>query len=144
MIEMTNCIAIGVADKRDTAERWKELGFQIGKEGGEWIEVFAGPLRLYFVEDGTRDIAFAFTSADLDGARQKLEDQGYTVDKNITDRVGEMFLRDPDRHLFNLSEPPSFRKLRTCPSKPPRRSRQRALSCHRELCPRPHRAAVVA
>jgi len=103
MIEMTNCIALGVADRRTAAERFLELGFTIGEEGKDWIEVLAGPLRLYFVEDGTKDVAFAFHSKDLEAAQRTLESQGYRVDQEISDRVGETFLRDPDGHLFNLS-----------------------------------------
>ncbi len=103
MIEMTNCIAIGVADRHAAAARFRAMGFEMGKEGGDWIEVLTGPLRLYFVEDGTRDIAFAFTGTDLAGARVELEAQGFAVDQEISQRVGELFLRDPDGHLFNLS-----------------------------------------
>jgi len=103
MIEMTNCIAIGVADRRATADRFQSLGFVIGQEGSDWIEVLAGPLRLYFVQDGTKDIAFALTSPDLAEARRELEGHAFVVDQEISERVGELFLRDPDGHLFNLS-----------------------------------------
>lgn len=103
MLEMTNCIAIGVKDREESAARWVALGFQKGEDKDNWTEIIAGPLRFYLVEDGSTDVAFAFTSKNLEISQKALEAQGFRVDEKLTESVGEVFLRDPDGYVFNLS-----------------------------------------
>ncbi|MBS1701882.1 MAG: hypothetical protein JST12_09495 [Armatimonadetes bacterium] len=103
--KFNNCIALGVADRQKAAERFVNcFDAEITKEGGDWIEVTAGPLRLYFVEDGTKDIAFSVDVPKLvyGDMAVNLVENGFSIDSEISGRVGEHFVRDEDGILLNL------------------------------------------
>lgn len=103
--KFNNCIALGVADREAAASRFVEsFEAEITGRGGDWVEVTAGPYKLYFVEDGTKDIAFSVDvpKADYENEIQRLQAHGFSVDEAISDRVKEVFVRDSDGILVNL------------------------------------------
>lgn len=91
-MEMTNCIAIGVAD-RDAAERFyvEVLGFTLGEKAESWTEIIAGPLKLYLCAD---DMAYcmAVNVPDPDATAAYLELNGA---QRLFESGGEVFVRDP-------------------------------------------------
>ena len=103
--KFNNCIAIGVADREAAAARFTDaFDAEITQRGGDWIEVTAGPYKLYFVEDGTKDIAFSVDvlKSSHDATIAELGAKGFSVDEAISDRVKEVFVRDADGILINV------------------------------------------
>jgi hypothetical protein len=105
-VRFNNCIAIGVEDKARAAAEFVSLfGATLGDSNEEYTEVLCGPLRFYFVEDGTKDIAF---SVDLPNSVSEREfiatamANGYILDESVSERCSESFLRSPDGILVNL------------------------------------------
>lgn len=98
--EMTNCIAIGVAD-RAAAERFytEVLGFSVGDRSEDWTEIIAGPLCLYLCAD---DMAYcmAVNVDDPDSFATVLEREG--ADR-LFESSGEVFVRDPFGTCWCLS-----------------------------------------
>jgi hypothetical protein len=102
-LPFNNCIAIGVNDRHQAADRFCAVfEAERGKEGEDYVEVKAGPFCLYFVEDGTKDIAFSVDAQDEPAAIEHLVANGFAVDQAITARVGETFVRDADGILVNV------------------------------------------
>lgn len=104
-LPFNNCIAIGVSDKAMAAARFtRAFEAEITAHGGDWIEVTAGPYRLYFVEDGTKDIAFSVDCAEekVDDYLDQLNGFGFAEAKDISSRVGEPFVRDQEGILVNI------------------------------------------
>lgn len=102
-LQLTPCIAIGVENREETEKLYSEVfGFEVTSSGPDFTELKAGPLMLYLVEDGTRDIAFSFETDDDKAVVAYLTENGCSLDKEISARVGEPFVRDPNGHLFNI------------------------------------------
>lgn len=102
-----NCIAIGVADMNATAAAFvRHFGGSITDQKSDWVEVTAGPYRFYFVEDGTHDIAFSADCPkdEVDGFLSDLAEDGFVVDREISERVRETFVRDTNGILININE----------------------------------------
>ncbi|MDI9641715.1 VOC family protein [Kamptonema cortianum] len=105
MTKFNNCIAIGVQDMHATAERFcQHLGGHITDRADSWIEVTAGPIKFYFVEDGTNDIAFSVDVVSADLTLRSLQQAGFTDIPELKEKTGEHFVRDPDGILINLHE----------------------------------------
>lgn len=104
-VEFNNCIAIGVEDKDVAARRLvAHFGCQITDQRADWVEVTAGPLKLYLVQDGTNDVALSVnvprsTEASL---TKDLEADGFQVEQETTARVGETFVSGLGGVLVNL------------------------------------------
>lgn len=97
------CIAIGVADKERAAEDFSLLfAGAVTDRRDDWVEVTAGPYKFYFVEDGTRDLAFSIDVEDHDRALAAILARGFTLDRETTERVGETFVLSPDGVRINL------------------------------------------
>jgi len=107
MTPFNNCIALGVENMEATANAFvRHFGGEVTDRHFDWIEVTTGPYRFYFVEDGTRDIAFSVDCprGEMEAALHRMADDGFVVDAEITERVGETFVRDPNGILINLNE----------------------------------------
>jgi hypothetical protein len=101
--KFNSCIAIGGSNKEKTADDFCDLfNGRISAEKDNWIEVTAGPFRFYFVEDGTQDIAFSVDVDDEEACLRQILTRGYQVDRAISDRIGETFVRSPEGLLINL------------------------------------------
>ncbi len=103
---MTGDIAIGVTDKVGAAERFARcFGGTVSKSNDQFVEVAAGPLSLYFVEEGNNDIAFSVSIPKGKEAEycEFLAENGFHIDPIISERVGETFVRDSEGILVNVS-----------------------------------------
>lgn len=102
---MTGDIAIGVTDKEGAAERFARcFGGTVTNNGDHWVEVKAGPLSLYFVEEGTKDIAFSVSIPKGNESEycEYLAENGFHIDPIISERVGETFVRDSEGIIVNV------------------------------------------
>lgn len=98
-----NCIAIGVENKQLAAKSFVELfGAEIKRTTDEYVEVAAGPYMFYFVEDGTKDIAFSVDCEDPDEVVAEVAQKGFTLDQPKTDLCNEPFVVSPDGILINV------------------------------------------
>ncbi len=103
---MTGDIAIGVTDKEGAAKRFaKCFGGTVSKSTDQYFEVTAGPLSLYFVEEGNNEIAFSVSipKGQEDEYCEFLAENGFHIDPIISERVGETFVRDSEGILVNVS-----------------------------------------
>ncbi len=75
---------------------------EITRTEKDWVEVKAGPFLFYFVQDGTRDIAFSVTVDDVAETLAKVQEYGFVLDKETTDRVKETFVLSRDGIRINL------------------------------------------
>ena len=101
--KFSNNIAIGVADKDAAANRFVTcFEAAITRRAANWVEVSAPPYTLYFVEDGTNDIAFAAEVPEQEVAEMlvELEVNGFPIDRALTERTKETFVRDADGILI--------------------------------------------
>ena len=104
-IKMTGDIAIGVTDKEGAADRFARcFGGTVSKNGDHFVEVTAGPLSLYFVEEGNKDIAFSVSipKGSEDEYCEFLAANGFHIDPIISERVGEVFVRDSEGIIVNV------------------------------------------
>jgi hypothetical protein len=98
-----HCISIGVPNKERIADDFCDLfNARITAEKDDWIEVTAGPYRFYFIEDGTQDIAFSIDVDDEETCIRQVQNRGYKVDRAMSERVGETFVRSPEGLIINL------------------------------------------
>ncbi len=101
--KFSNNIAIGVANKEAAANRFVAcFESEITRTSTNWIEVSAPPYTLYFVEDGTKDIAFAVEVPEdaITKTLIELETNGFPVDQSMTEGTKETFVRDSDGILI--------------------------------------------
>lgn len=101
----TGDISLSVSDKAAAAERFADaFGCAISARTEEYVEVTAGPLKLYFVEDGTKDIAFSIAVEKGGGAAfcEAIASKGFVLDEEVSARVGEPFVRDAEGILVNV------------------------------------------
>jgi catechol 2,3-dioxygenase-like lactoylglutathione lyase family enzyme len=68
--QTSNCVALGVANKREAADLYRDvLGFEEVKEGGNWIEMRTGALRIFLCEDEVRVPCFDIETEDVEAAK---------------------------------------------------------------------------
>ncbi len=101
--KFSNNIAIGVANKEAAAQRFVAcFEAEITAQSTNWVEVSAPPFTFYFVEDGTSDIAFAVEvpGGEFQNSLGEWAKMGFPIDRAITERTGETFVRDTDGILI--------------------------------------------
>lgn len=84
------------ADDREAAAAYYErvFGLERSRTGEHWIELQAGPFRMYICDDGMPSGMFAFATDDVDGTVAAMLEAGGRVIKQtetetfVTDRYG--------------------------------------------------------
>jgi len=99
--ETSNCVALGVPDRAKAVELYSgKLGFQVTGEANNWTELSSGALKLYIVQDETREPCFDLVVDDVAAAKAEMEGAGF---KQEDLSPGEIFMRDPFGYLFCVS-----------------------------------------
>lgn len=89
--------------KQTASDFCRAFEAEITDQKEDWIELTAGPFRLYLVEDGTCDIAFSVDIKDPEAAQRLLEANNFSLDIETTNRVGEKFMIQSDGIRVNLN-----------------------------------------
>ncbi len=108
--QLSNCIAIGVGTgKTEEAAAYYErvFSFERHREGGNWIEMKSGPLRLFLVGDDTATPTFDFVVGDVDATVANLLKEGCEKIE-VEGGQGEQFVRDPYGQFFCISPLPEL------------------------------------
>lgn len=73
------------------------MAFDRVKETDKWIEMKAGPIRIFLCQDDVMEVAFALNSEDFEATVDRLKEAGCKVEFKIGE---EYFIRDPYGYLF--------------------------------------------
>jgi catechol 2,3-dioxygenase-like lactoylglutathione lyase family enzyme len=99
--QTSNCVALGVSDKRQAADLYRDvLGFEEVKSGGNWIEMRTGALRIFLCEDEVNVPCFDLEAESVEGAEAYLTAKGF---EKVDIAPGETFMKDPYGYIYCLS-----------------------------------------
>jgi catechol 2,3-dioxygenase-like lactoylglutathione lyase family enzyme len=99
--QMSNCIALGVPDKRKAADLYTNvLGFEEVKSESNWVEMRSGSQRIFLCEDEVAVPCFDLQTADVEAAEKHLADSGFV---RVDLAPGELFMKDPFGYIYCIS-----------------------------------------
>jgi catechol 2,3-dioxygenase-like lactoylglutathione lyase family enzyme len=102
----SNCFALGVESREEGVQFYCQVfGFTRGKDGDDWTEVQAGPLRLFVCQGGEKGPIGSVDVRNRDEARAELEAAGCTVERWEPEK-GCCFMRSPHGFVFDVHEDP--------------------------------------
>ena len=98
-------MAFGVSDMHEAATFYQDvMGFKVSKRTDDWIELEAGTMKIYVVQDNIRQPTFEVIAKDVDSAAEYLEHHGCLVDERMSQDAGEPIVRDPYGYLWLVSK----------------------------------------
>lgn len=96
-------VALGVDDLDAAVNLYTEvLGFTLVDRNEMYAQVDAGETTFWLTEDEVREPAFELVVEDVETALETLQENGFTVDEEMSETSGQTFVRDPDGYVFNV------------------------------------------
>ncbi|MBV6458448.1 MAG: hypothetical protein HONBIEJF_01576 [Fimbriimonadaceae bacterium] len=93
MYKLTNCVALGVGKLDDAVALYgNALGWEEIQRKDDWVEMRAGDLRIFLVEDDETTPTFDLAVPSIDEAMARLQPLGF---RKIGEKAGEIFIEDP-------------------------------------------------
>lgn len=98
-------VAFGVLNMHEAAAFYENvMGFKVVLKTDDWIQLKAGVINLFLVEDSVRVPTFELVASDVSTVTEYLEHHGCMIDEGMTEDAGQPVVRDPYGYLWVVSK----------------------------------------